>query len=128
MSSFGESSAFKHSEQAAADYVEYNKTHLARTYPSGVRVDSSNYEPVDLWNSGCQIGERERECVSELLTRCLYRVTTSLPYCANMVSHCVIVALNYQTTGKPMDMVMGKFQQNGNSGYILKPEIMREGN
>ena len=39
-----------------------------------------------------------------------------------------VVALNYQTPGKPMDWSIGKFLQNGNSGYILKPEIMREGN
>ena len=38
-----------------------------------------------------------------------------------------IVALNYQTTGKSMDWNIGKFQQNGGSGYILKPDIMREG-
>ena len=38
-----------------------------------------------------------------------------------------VVALNYQTTGKSMDFNDGKFLQNGLSGYILKPEIMREG-
>ena len=57
MSSFGESSAFKHSETNAAHYIEYNKKHISRTYPGGMRVDSSNYEPVDLWNCGCQIGQ-----------------------------------------------------------------------
>ena len=57
MSSFGESTAFKYSEEAAAQYVEYNKKHLSRTYPGGVRVDSSNYDPIYLWNAGCQIGK-----------------------------------------------------------------------
>lgn len=57
MSSFGESSAFKYSEEAASYYIEYNKKHLSRTYPSGRRVDSSNYDPIDMWNAGCQIGQ-----------------------------------------------------------------------
>lgn len=39
----------------------------------------------------------------------------------------VTVALNYQTTGKAMDYNIGKFQQNGGCGYILKPSWMLEG-
>lgn len=30
--------------------------HLSRIYPAGWRTDSSNYNPVEMWNSGCQIG------------------------------------------------------------------------
>lgn len=29
---------------------------LNRVYPAGSRTDSSNYNPVPLWNAGCQIG------------------------------------------------------------------------
>eukprot|EP01119_Soliformovum_irregulare_P015567 TRINITY_DN438_c0_g1_i4.p1 TRINITY_DN438_c0_g1~~TRINITY_DN438_c0_g1_i4.p1 ORF type:complete len:603 (+),score=188.36 TRINITY_DN438_c0_g1_i4:193-2001(+) len=36
-----------------------------------------------------------------------------------------IVALNYQTGSEPMWLNDGKFQENGRSGYILKPEYMR---
>ncbi|XP_076450758.1 1-phosphatidylinositol 4,5-bisphosphate phosphodiesterase delta-4-like isoform X2 [Babylonia areolata] len=28
---------------------------LIRTYPAGMRTDSSNYDPVPAWNNGCQI-------------------------------------------------------------------------
>jgi len=28
---------------------------LVRTYPSGLRIDSSNYSPVLLWNHGIQM-------------------------------------------------------------------------
>lgn len=56
MSSFGESSAVKSSEKMAGHFLEYNKMHLSRIYPSGKRVDSSNYEPINMWNAGCQIG------------------------------------------------------------------------
>ena len=37
------------------------------------------------------------------------------------------VALNYQTQDVSMDLNDGKFQQNGRSGYILKPRAQREG-
>ena len=57
MSSFGESKAFKLSDSSAHHFAEYNKLHISRTYPAGRRVDSSNYDPVDMWNCGCQIGE-----------------------------------------------------------------------
>ena len=39
----------------------------------------------------------------------------------------VLVALNFQTEGTMMDLYLGKFRQNGNSGFILKPEHMRNG-
>ena len=30
---------------------------LVRTYPAGTRTDSSNYNPTQCWNAGCQVGE-----------------------------------------------------------------------
>ncbi len=42
-------------------------------------------------------------------------------------AHTHTVALNYQTAGKSMDWNDGKFLQNGRCGYVLKPDIMREG-
>eukprot|EP00123_Amoebidium_parasiticum_P018148 comp24118_c0_seq1/m.43686 comp24118_c0_seq1/g.43686 ORF comp24118_c0_seq1/g.43686 comp24118_c0_seq1/m.43686 type:complete len:1454 (-) comp24118_c0_seq1:942-5303(-) len=38
---------------------------------------------------------------------------------------CQLVALNYQTPGRMMQVNRGRFRDNGNSGYILKPECMR---
>ncbi|XP_075990580.1 small wing phospholipase C gamma 1 isoform X3 [Anticarsia gemmatalis] len=35
-----------------------------------------------------------------------------------------MVALNYQTPDKPMQINMGRFKQNGGCGYVLKPEFM----
>ena len=29
--------------------------HLVRTYPSGLRTDSSNYNPLPMWNYGVQM-------------------------------------------------------------------------
>uniref|UniRef100_A0A671SG66 Phosphoinositide phospholipase C n=1 Tax=Sinocyclocheilus anshuiensis TaxID=1608454 RepID=A0A671SG66_9TELE len=62
-----------------------------RIYPAGSRTDSSNYNPVPLWNAGCQI-----------------------------------VALNFQTPGKEMDLNQARFLPNGKCGYILKPEFQRD--
>ncbi|XP_022111015.1 1-phosphatidylinositol 4,5-bisphosphate phosphodiesterase delta-4-like isoform X2 [Acanthaster planci] len=39
-----------------------------------------------------------------------------------------IVALNFQTAGDEMDLNLGKFQQNGNCGFILKPVFLRKAN
>jgi len=38
---------------------------------------------------------------------------------------CQMVSLNFQTADIPMQLNQGKFEYNGNCGYILKPDIMR---
>jgi len=38
---------------------------------------------------------------------------------------CQVVALNYQTKDIPMRLNLGKFLDNGNSGYVLKPAPLR---
>lgn len=35
------------------------------------------------------------------------------------------MALNFQTPGEQMDLLIGKFLDNGGSGYVLKPEFLR---
>ena len=39
-------------------------------------------------------------------------------------SGCQMVALNYQTGDKSMQLNQAKFKENGNCGYLLKPEFM----
>ncbi|XP_072034254.1 1-phosphatidylinositol 4,5-bisphosphate phosphodiesterase delta-4-like isoform X2 [Amphiura filiformis] len=78
---------------SAPDFVEHSKRFFSRIYPAGRRTNSSNYNPVKMWNVGAQI-----------------------------------VALNYQTPCTEMDINIGKFQQNGKSGYILKPVFLRKSN
>ncbi|XP_029600812.1 1-phosphatidylinositol 4,5-bisphosphate phosphodiesterase delta-1 isoform X1 [Salmo trutta] len=90
MSSFKESKAVNLAETAANAFIHHNMTKLSRIYPAGSRTASSNYNPVPLWNAGCQI-----------------------------------VALNFQTPSKEMDVNQGRFRSNGLSGYILKPEFQR---
>ena len=69
--------------------LRYNEKQLSRVYPKGSRLDSSNYDPIRMWNCGAQL-----------------------------------VALNYQTPDKAMQLNEAMFMQNGKSGYVLKPKYM----
>ena len=41
----------KHAEKL----LQFNRHQLCRVYPQGTRINSSNYDPVPLWNNGCQM-------------------------------------------------------------------------
>ncbi|XP_056330621.1 1-phosphatidylinositol 4,5-bisphosphate phosphodiesterase delta-1b isoform X2 [Danio aesculapii] len=55
MASFKEGKAVKLAEESATEYIRHNTDKLSRIYPGGMRTDSSNYNPVPMWNAGCQI-------------------------------------------------------------------------
>ncbi|KAI6081663.1 PLC-like phosphodiesterase [Hypoxylon rubiginosum] len=42
-------------ESEAAKLFEHNREYLMRTYPSGMRIGSSNLDPVTFWRKGIQI-------------------------------------------------------------------------
>ncbi|CAG0899970.1 unnamed protein product [Darwinula stevensoni] len=67
----------------------YHQIQMSRVYPKGQRLDSSNYDPVRMWNGGCQM-----------------------------------VALNFQTPDRAMQLNQGRFLANGGCGYVLRPEFM----
>ncbi|KAF6340191.1 phospholipase C zeta 1 [Rhinolophus ferrumequinum] len=89
--SIGESQARKLSKLAAHEFILHTMKFITRIYPKATRTDSSNFNPQEFWNVGCQM-----------------------------------VALNFQTPGLPMDLQNGKFLDNGSSGYILKPQFLRD--
>ncbi|XP_066587493.1 1-phosphatidylinositol 4,5-bisphosphate phosphodiesterase gamma-1 isoform X2 [Prorops nasuta] len=90
MSSFPETKAEKlMCQQENKFFLKYHQIQFSRVYPKGQRIDSSNYNPIAMWNSGSQM-----------------------------------VALNYQTGDKAMQLNYAKFRENGNCGYLLKPEFM----
>lgn len=90
MSSFPENKAEKLiCLQENKFFLRYHQEQFSRVYPKGQRIDSSNYNPIAMWNSGSQM-----------------------------------VALNYQTADKPMQLNQAKFRDNGNCGYLLRPEFM----
>jgi len=36
-------------------FALFEQVQFSRVYPKGQRIDSSNYNPIPLWNSGCQM-------------------------------------------------------------------------
>uniref|UniRef100_A0A672NT18 Phosphoinositide phospholipase C n=1 Tax=Sinocyclocheilus grahami TaxID=75366 RepID=A0A672NT18_SINGR len=55
MSSFSENEALKLIKDSGKLFVRHNSRQLSRVYPSGQRLQSSNYDPKDMWNGGCQM-------------------------------------------------------------------------
>lgn len=55
MCSFGETVAKRLCQNVPEDFISYNKRFLSRIYPAGKRVDSSNFNPQEFWNCGCQL-------------------------------------------------------------------------
>uniref|UniRef100_A0A8D0BXA7 Phosphoinositide phospholipase C n=1 Tax=Salvator merianae TaxID=96440 RepID=A0A8D0BXA7_SALMN len=55
MSSFAESKTRKLIRETGNEFVRHNAWQLTRIFPSGLRTDSSNYNPQAMWNVGCQM-------------------------------------------------------------------------
>lgn len=77
--------------EAANDNIDATQRSFVRVYPKATRIDSSNYDPMPAWASGCQL-----------------------------------VALNYQTNDEHVRLNRFRFMSNGNTGYLLKPNELRE--
>ncbi|PVD33909.1 hypothetical protein C0Q70_05171 [Pomacea canaliculata] len=65
LNSLSESQALKLAISHAEEFVNHNKRYLSRVYPNSMRVDSSNFNPLDLWTCGCQIVS---VCVSQIIS------------------------------------------------------------
>jgi len=81
----------KFSKDQGIDFTKFNSVVMSRIYPKGLRIDSSNYNPMPYWYCGSQV-----------------------------------VALNYQTFDINLKLNEGRFQKNGRTGYIIKPDCMRK--
>ncbi|XP_068023256.1 1-phosphatidylinositol 4,5-bisphosphate phosphodiesterase delta-3 isoform X2 [Melanerpes formicivorus] len=57
ISSFSERKARKLIREAGPALVRYNAQQLSRVYPLGLKMNSSNYNPQEMWNAGCQLGD-----------------------------------------------------------------------
>ncbi|XP_069753009.1 1-phosphatidylinositol 4,5-bisphosphate phosphodiesterase eta-1 [Narcine bancroftii] len=90
--SLNETQAHQLLHQKPDQFTCFNQKHLTCVYPSAFRIDSSNFNPQEYWNVGCQM-----------------------------------VALNYQSDGRMMQLNRALFMQNGNCGYVLKPQSMCQG-
>ncbi|KAL7443966.1 hypothetical protein ACHAXH_009876 [Discostella pseudostelligera] len=68
MHSFSESrvmTLFKRNQQQK--WVIYNQTHISRAFPSGTRIDSSNFSPILAWSAGCQMAALNIQTPDEAL-------------------------------------------------------------
>jgi len=91
-SSLSENSAKKLTKKRPKDLIAHTETQLVRVYPASMRIDSSNFNPLNFWSYGIQMA-----------------------------------ALNYQSeeaTATHVNAAM--FEQNGHSGYVLKPRVMHD--
>lgn len=102
------------------ELVRFNQRQLLRVYPSNYRVDSSNFNPQTYWNAGCHMGEETVPCPISTLTL-LQDLHPSICFAL------FLVAMNYQTEGRMLELYRAKFLSNGNCGYILKPKRMCKG-
>uniref|UniRef100_A0A8D1DYJ1 Phosphoinositide phospholipase C n=1 Tax=Sus scrofa TaxID=9823 RepID=A0A8D1DYJ1_PIG len=55
ISSFSEAKAKSLIKESGNEFVQHNAWQLSRVYPGGLRTDSSNYNPQEFWNAGCQM-------------------------------------------------------------------------
>ncbi|XP_042535143.1 1-phosphatidylinositol 4,5-bisphosphate phosphodiesterase delta-4 [Dipodomys spectabilis] len=55
IASFSENKAKHLIKEAGNDFVHHNTSQLSRIYPSRLRTDSSNFNPQEFWNVGCQM-------------------------------------------------------------------------
>jgi hypothetical protein len=56
ITSFDESKALKLATgEDRVNFVRFNIQQMSRIYPAGLRTNSSNYDPLPMWNVGCQV-------------------------------------------------------------------------
>ncbi|XP_006833582.1 PREDICTED: 1-phosphatidylinositol 4,5-bisphosphate phosphodiesterase delta-3 [Chrysochloris asiatica] len=55
VSSLSERKAKKLIRETGNSFVRHNARQLTRIYPLGLRMNSANYSPQEMWNSGCQL-------------------------------------------------------------------------
>ncbi|NXO45629.1 PLCZ1 phosphodiesterase, partial [Locustella ochotensis] len=53
--SIGESNARKLVKASAKEFISHTTRFITRIYPKGTRMSSSNYNPQEFWNVGCQM-------------------------------------------------------------------------
>ena len=72
MCSFAEATAVALAKKSPAAAVRHNRRNLSRIYPSGKRVNSTNYPPVAHWGVGCQLVALNVQTYGKLFVSLLY--------------------------------------------------------
>jgi len=55
VASLNEAAAKKVCRKHPMKLIAYSKDHVVRTYPAGMRIDSSNFNPIMFWSFGLQM-------------------------------------------------------------------------
>ena len=64
MTSIGELKICSLLEEENLEYCrDLTRAIMVRTYPAGLRTDSSNYTPTQMWNAGCQVGKCKKKYI-----------------------------------------------------------------
>ena len=91
------------------DMLACTERQFVRTYPHGTKIDSSNYDPIPLWNHGIQMVALNVQTPGKQLA-----------------IHAMLLVLSENCISDNfMFLNQGKFRQNGGCGYVLKPKVMR---
>ena len=109
--SLSENTAHKMLKESIVDLIKHTRTHIVRTYPKGLRLNSSNYEPHHFWAAGAQLVAINWQTCGACLCPdpekiITIRWSTDLGYMINHAMH----------------------QRNGRAGYFLKPLALRSPN
>lgn len=110
-SSLSEKKALSLVENHPLELILNNQRLITRVYPSAYRQDSSNVDAVSFWNTGVQMGSNLNLIFLLPSTRLLFSS---------------LVALNFQTGDISMSLNHGRFTDNKQCGYILKPAVLRD--
>ena len=63
--SVSERTALRIIKETQADWVKHNFTHISRVYPRASRLTSTNFDPIPMWESGCQVVALNWQTVDE---------------------------------------------------------------
>lgn len=77
-----EATALKLASASSNEFVQYCKQYVCRVLPNSLRVDSSNCNPQDVWNCGCQMSEYQ----CDHICLCIWILTFVFMY-ATRLSH-----------------------------------------
>lgn len=125
VASLNETAAKKLCRKHPLKLIAYTRDHIVRTYPAGMRIDSSNFNPLMFWTLGLQMVALNYQTPGTdfYLHICTIRDNTSC-WCCHILCPSYILSASLSISDFPMHLNSAMFEANGNCGYTLKPRVM----
>ncbi len=95
-------------------FLWYHIVQLSRVYPKAQRVDSSNYNPVPVWNVGSQMAALNFQTGDKPM-----QVWSILDGQVSKLLGSRLICVSYTA-----QLNVARFLENGNCGYVLRPDFM----